>query len=80
MRRIVAEPGELQVDQAEHDLRRGDRLAESDRPALRHRRHQRRGVAVGLPPLFDDLCRPSSIASPLTADALAPQLLSQAGA
>ena len=29
MRRIVAEPRELQVDQAEHDLGGGDRVAEA---------------------------------------------------
>jgi len=53
MRRIVTEPGELQINQAEHHLRRGDRLAESDRPSGSDVRHGRGRIAVGPAALAD---------------------------
>src|SRR5690606_33592388 len=53
MRGIVREARELQVDEAEGDLRRRHRVPERERPALRDRFHAGAGTAVGLTPVGD---------------------------
>ena len=54
MLRIVLQPRQLEIDQAQHDLRRRDGTTERDRPARGDGRHRCRGVAIGRAPLGDD--------------------------
>ena len=50
----MLEPRQLEIDQAQDDLRRRDGMTERDRPARCDGRHRGRGVAVGRAPLGED--------------------------
>src|SRR5512144_708516 len=54
MLRIMCEARELQIDHAQHDLRRRDGVAKCQRPARCDGRHRCRRVAVGRAPFRDD--------------------------
>jgi hypothetical protein len=53
---IVSQPGQLQIDHAQRDLRRRDGCAQRDRPALGDLTELLGGISVIVPPLFEHRC------------------------